>query len=164
MHVEDLSFKAKCLKQSISIFFLQEVAIFSLLILLVSHETFCRPEGLNRKLLDTSLPTRIEILASMANSSWSYVESQLNPHSDSGCVKMKRLNRGRNTVTIECRSAHPDCFKQSNSKSPLFGQCVSVVNRKNVVIACQCAAWVQDVNRETLSTDMLCATKCYKMK
>ena len=104
--------------------------MFAILILLVSSETFCRIQSwkviLNRPVT--------------SNSSRSYVESssKLLRNSDFCCVKKTFYKNGR--VQFQCKSEHPDCFAKSNALSSSFGLCVRVVDSKNNVIGCRCAA------------------------
>lgn len=98
--------------------FFQGVAIFALVILLVSSETSSRVQ--DRVIVAPKLP-------------------EPKPHStDRCCVKKRFYRNGR--VSFQCRSEHPDCFVKSDPGSPLFGLCKSVVNDKNVVTGCECAA------------------------
>ena len=112
--------------------------MFAILILLVCSETFGMIRSWKVILNRPGLPERN--LPVTSNSSRSYVESSTkdSPNSDFCCVKRRFYNNGR--IHFQCRSEHPDCFSKSNALTSSFGLCVSVVNSKNNVIGCRCAA------------------------
>ncbi|XP_020626960.1 uncharacterized protein LOC110064269 [Orbicella faveolata] len=116
------------------------VFMFAILILLMSSETFCRIQSWKVILNRPGLPERN--LPITSNSSGSYVESASKPphsqNSDFCCVKKTFYKNGR--VQFKCKSEHPDCFAKSNAWSPSYGLCESVVDNKNNVIGCRCAA------------------------
>ncbi|XP_078365188.1 uncharacterized protein LOC144649544 [Oculina patagonica] len=117
---------------------IKEAAIFALVVIFVSDETACWPHDRNKRGLEYSLLHKNHHLASETNSSRTdNVTSRFKRHIpfDKCCVKRKIYTDGR--VTFECRSEHPDCFPKRSSS---FGQCESIVNSKNIVIACRCAA------------------------
>ncbi len=120
------------------IFFTQEAAIFAFVIILESYQVTCWPHDQTKPDLGSSLPHGNHHLALENNSSRTEnVSSRFKRHIafDKCCVKRKIYTDGR--VTFQCRSEHPDCFPK---RSASFGQCESVVNSKNIVIACRCAA------------------------
>ena len=101
----------------------QGVAIFALMILLVSSETSSRVQDKVR--VAPKLP-------------------EPKPHStDRCCVKKTFYRNGQ--VSFQCRGEHPDCFEKSDPGSPSFGLCKSVVDSRNVVIGCVCAAKIWKV-------------------
>ena len=119
---------------------IQEAAIFALVILFFSYETNCSPRNPNKEVIDTSLSSRSQVASEINLSSRFKRRTQCVKATDECCVKKRIFTNGR--VSFECRSAHVDCFGKSNSSSPSFGLCEKVVNRKNFVVDCQCAAGV----------------------
>jgi len=113
--------------------FIQEAATFALVILFLSYETTCSPQNLKRQAIDTGLSPRSQ-LGSENNST----RFKRHINADDCCIKRRFYSNGR--VSFECRSEHPDCFTKTNAWSSSFGLCVSIVNRKNIVIGCRCAA------------------------
>lgn len=124
----------------ISSLFIQEAAIFALVILFSSYETTCSPKNPKRQAIDTSLSPRSHFASEINSSSRFKRTTQCVRATDECCVKRRFFSNGR--VSFECRSEHIDCFRKSNSSSTSFGQCERVVNRKNFVIDCQCAAGI----------------------
>lgn len=116
---------------------IQEAVIFALVILFFSYETNCSRNP-NKEVIDTSLSSRSHVASEINLSSRFKRRTQCVKATDECCVKKRIFTNGR--VSFECRSAHVDCFGKSNSSSPSFGLCEKVVNRKNFVVDCQCAA------------------------
>lgn len=90
--------------------------------------------------IDTSLSPRSHFASEINLSSRFKRKTQCVKATDESCVKKRIFSYGR--VLFECLSAHVDCFGKSNSSSPSFGLCEKVVNRKNFVVDCQCAAGI----------------------
>ena len=119
---------------------IQEAAIFALVILFFSYQTTCSPRNPNKEVIDTSLSSQSHVSLEINLPSRFKRRTQCVKATDECCVKKRIFTNGR--VSFECSSAHFDCFGKSNSSSPLFGLCEKVVNRKNVVVDCQCAAGI----------------------
>ena len=126
---------------------IQEAAIFALVILFLSYETTCSPQNLKRQAIDTRLSPRSQF-GSENNST----RFKRHINADDCCVKRRFYSNGR--VSFECMSEHPDCFAKTNAWSSSFGLCVSIVNRKNIVIGCRCAAQKKRFSPETFCLEI----------